>query len=106
MRNPTELVPPAIDSKMVIYIANLIRLNINEEDAELYSKQFSQIIEYFQILKDIDTIEVKPANESGSMNNIFRDDVIQPSISRVEFLKNSPHQEGNFVKVPRVFEDR
>jgi len=98
--------PPAIDINTVHYIANLIRLKINAEEAKVFSQQFSQIIEYFQILADIDTSEVRPANENWYLNNIFRDDVIHPSMSRDEFLKNTPNHEGNFVKVPRVFDDR
>jgi len=101
-----EKFPPAIDTKTVHYIANLIRLKVNDEEAKVLSQQFSQIIEYFQILTDINTLEVHPANENCPMNNIFRDDEIQPSMSRDEFLKNTPHHEGNFVMVPRVFEDR
>ena len=98
--------PTAIDINTVRYIANLIRLKINAEDAKVFSQQFSQIIEYFQILTDIDTSEVRPANENWFLENIFRDDVIQPSMSRVEFLDNTPNHEGHFVKVPRIFDDR
>jgi aspartyl-tRNA(Asn)/glutamyl-tRNA(Gln) amidotransferase subunit C len=97
---------PVIDINTVRYIANLIKLRINDEDAKVFSQQFSQIIEYFQILSDIDTSEVRPANENWLLNNIFRDDVIQESISREEFLVNAPDHEGSFIKVPRIFDDR
>jgi len=96
----------AIDINTVRYIANLIKLRINAEDAEVFSKQFSQIIEYFQILSDIDTSEVRPANENWLLKNVFREDVIQESMDREEFLKNAPDHEGSFVKVPKVFEER
>lgn len=97
---------PSIDINTVRYIANLIRLKINDEDAKVFSQQFSQIIEYFQILTQIDTKNVQPANENWPINNIFQDDVIEPSMSREEFLKNTPEHEGFYVKVPQVFDDR
>lgn len=97
---------PAIDIETVHYIAKLIRLKVNDEEAKVLSDQFSQIIDYFEILTDIDTSEIQPANEKAYLNNIFRDDVIRPSMSRDEFLKNTPHHEGNFVRIPRVFDDR
>jgi aspartyl-tRNA(Asn)/glutamyl-tRNA(Gln) amidotransferase subunit C len=106
MDNSIKKVAPSIDIETVRYIANLIRLKINDEDAKIYSQQFSQIIEYFQKLTEIDTQDVQPANEDLPMNNIFRDDVLQTSMSREEFLNNTPHHEGHFVRVPRVFEDR
>ena len=96
----------AIDINTVRYIANLIRLKIDDEEAIIFSQQFSQIIEYFQKLSEIDTEKIQPANENLPMNNIFRDDVIQPSLSRDEFLNNTPHHDGYFVKVPQVFDDR
>ena len=96
----------SIDINTVHHIANLIMLKINDEEAEIFSQQFSQIIEYFQKLTEIDTEEIGPENEDWSMFNIFREDVIQPSMSREEFLDNTPHHDGYFVKVPRVFDDR
>lgn len=96
----------AIDINTVRYIADLIKLRINDEDAKVFSQQFSQIIEYFQKLSEIDTSEVRPANEIWLLKNIFRDDVIQESMDREEFLVNSPDHERSFVKVPRVFGGR
>lgn len=95
-----------IDENTVHYIANLIRLKITDEDAKVYSQQFSQIIEYFQILSSIDTREVRPANENDALNSIFREDIIQPSMSREEFLKNSPDHDKGYVRAPRVFDER
>ncbi|MFH2039520.1 MAG: Asp-tRNA(Asn)/Glu-tRNA(Gln) amidotransferase subunit GatC [Chloroflexota bacterium] len=95
-----------IDINAVHYIANLIRLKIDDKEARVFSHQFSQIIEYFQKLTEIDTEDIQPTNENWAMNNIFRDDVIKPSMSREEFLNNTPHHDGYFVRVPRIFDDR
>ena len=91
-----------IDLDTVRHIASLIRLKLLDDEAILFSQQFSQIIEYFQILNDIETREVPPANEISPINNIFRDDVVHPSMSRDEFLENVPQHEGLFVKVPHT----
>ena len=96
----------SIDINTVHYIANLIRLKIDDEEAKVFSQQFSQIIEYFQKLTKFETEEVQLANENWAMSNIFRDDVIRSSMSRDEFLNNTPHHDGYFVRVPRVFDDR
>jgi nickel-dependent lactate racemase len=37
--------------------------------------------------------------------NILREDVVQPSMSRDEFLKNAPQSERGYVKVPTVLGD-
>ena len=91
---------PSIDIDTVKHIANLIRLKIDDEEAVLFSRQFSQIIEYFQILNEIDTQDVLPANEISPITNIYREDEEHSSMSREEFLKNVPKTEGQFVTVP------
>jgi aspartyl-tRNA(Asn)/glutamyl-tRNA(Gln) amidotransferase subunit C len=96
----------SIDTGMVKHMALLIRLKITEEEAGLFSQQFSKIIEYFHILNEIDTtLELTP-DEDPSLVNIFREDRVFPSMSREEFLANAPGFEGPYVKVPRVFDDR
>jgi aspartyl-tRNA(Asn)/glutamyl-tRNA(Gln) amidotransferase subunit C len=103
MRSDTSSIhSPSIGVDMVHYIARLVRLEISTEQAEVFSQQFSQIIEYFQMLNEVDTREVKPAYENTSLKNIFREDVVSPSMSRKEFLDNAPQQEGPFVKIPGI----
>lgn len=86
----------------VRHISDLIRLKLDEEEVILFSQQFSQIIDYFQILNEIDTRDVIPANEMSPIRNIFREDEEHSSMSREEFLKNVPLNDDLFVKVPRT----
>lgn len=95
-----EAIKPSIDIETVRHIARLIRLNISDEEAVLYSQQFSKIIEYFQDLNEIDTRYVDPANEISSIRNIYREDEVHSSMSREGFLENVPKKDGRFVIVP------
>ena len=91
-----------IDTKTVKHVANLVRLGISEEEAQKFSPQFSAIIEYFNMLNEVDTSNVPPASEITNNTNVLREDVVQPSMSREEFLKNAPKTAGGHVKVPTV----
>jgi aspartyl-tRNA(Asn)/glutamyl-tRNA(Gln) amidotransferase subunit C len=106
MDTPRDTTIPSIDTDTVRYIAYLIRLKLLDEEARVFSQQFSQIIEYFQILNEIDTEDIQPANENWPMSNVFREDQVCPSMSRDEFLKNVPRHDGPYVKVPHVFDER
>jgi aspartyl-tRNA(Asn)/glutamyl-tRNA(Gln) amidotransferase subunit C len=97
---------PAIDRAMVKHIAYLIRLKITEEEATLFSQQFSNIIEYFNLLNEIYTPERLENNQGYVRKNVFREDQVTPSMSREDFLANAPQHDGAFVKVPHVFDDR
>jgi aspartyl-tRNA(Asn)/glutamyl-tRNA(Gln) amidotransferase subunit C len=94
-----------IDTKTVRHVAFLVRLGISEEEAHTFSRQFSSIIDYFNMLNEVDTMNVPPASDIANAENVLREDVVQPSMSREEFLKNAPESERGYVKVPTVLGD-
>lgn len=91
-----------IDTKTVKHVANLVRLGISEEEAQKFSGQFSSIIDYFNMLNEVDTENVIPASDIANAENVLREDEVKPSMSREEFLKNAPQTERGYVKVPTV----
>ncbi len=94
-----------INTQTVKHVAFLVRLGISEEEAEKFSGQFSSIIDYFNMLNEVDTSDVPPASDIANAENVLREDVVQPSMSREEFLKNAPQSERGYVKVPTVLGD-
>ena len=94
-----------IDTKKVEQIANLVRLGISKEEAEKFSGQFSSIIDYFNMLNEVDTTDIPPASDIANAENVLREDVVQPSMSHEEFIKNAPKSERGYVKVPTVLGD-
>ena len=94
-----------IDTKTVKHTATLVRLGISEEEALKFSEQFSSIIDYFKMLNEVDTEDVTPASDLANAENVLREDVVRPSMSREEFLKNAPQSERGYVKVPTVLGD-
>jgi aspartyl-tRNA(Asn)/glutamyl-tRNA(Gln) amidotransferase subunit C len=93
----------AIDAGMVKHVAYLVRLGIQEEEAQAFSHQFASIIDYFQLLNEVDTEDVQPACETSNIRSVMRPDEVLPSMSREDFLKNVSHRNGDFVQVPQVF---
>jgi aspartyl-tRNA(Asn)/glutamyl-tRNA(Gln) amidotransferase subunit C len=91
-----------IDTKTVKHVANLVRLGITEEEAQTFSGQFSSIIDYFTMLNEVDTENVPPASDIANAENVLREDVVKPSMSHAEFIKNAPNSERGYVKVPTV----
>jgi aspartyl-tRNA(Asn)/glutamyl-tRNA(Gln) amidotransferase subunit C len=92
-----------IDADMVKHVAFLVRLGIQEEEARAFSHQFTAIIDYFDLLNEVDTQNVKPACETSNTHSVMRPDEVQPSMPRQDFMKNVPHPDGAFVQVPLVF---
>ena len=92
-----------IDTNKVKYVAKLVRLGITEEEAAAFSPQLAAIIDYFNLLNEVETRDTPPASETSTIRSVMRADEVQPSMPRQDFLKNVPHQDGEYVQVPKVF---
>jgi aspartyl-tRNA(Asn)/glutamyl-tRNA(Gln) amidotransferase subunit C len=90
--------------KQVRHIAWLARLGLGEEEVEKFSLQLSNILENFEILKEVDTADVPPATHTIPLQNVFRKDDVAESYSQAEILSNAPKQEGDCFKVQAILE--
>lgn len=93
-----------ISKKEVEHVARLARLGLNEEEKELMAKQLSNILDYADILKKIDTQNVPPTSHAIPMKNIFREDKVEPCLEIEEIMNNAPDQEEHMFKVPKIIE--
>ncbi|MEH7122533.1 MULTISPECIES: Asp-tRNA(Asn)/Glu-tRNA(Gln) amidotransferase subunit GatC [unclassified Bacillus (in: firmicutes)] len=93
-----------ISTEQVKRVANLARLAITEEEAEMFSKQLGSMITFAEQLNELDTDNVEPTSHVLDMKNVMREDVPQEGLPQSEVLKNAPdHQDGQ-VKVPSIIE--
>ena len=90
--------------EQVRHIAWLARLGLSEEEVEKFSLQLSNILENFEILKEVDTADVPPATHTISLQNVIRKDDVAESYPQAEILLNAPKQEGDCFKVQAILE--
>ncbi len=85
-------------------IAWLARLGLSEEEVEKFSLQLSNILENFEILKQVDIGNVSLATHTIPLQNVFRKDTVAESYSQAEILSNAPKQSENCFKVQAILE--
>jgi aspartyl-tRNA(Asn)/glutamyl-tRNA(Gln) amidotransferase subunit C len=90
--------------EQVRHIAWLARLGLSEEEVEKFSLQLSDILENFEVLKQVDTANVPPATQTIPLQNVFRKDDIADSYSQAEILSNAPKQAEKCFKVQAILE--
>lgn len=93
-----------IDKKLIEYIANLSRLELSEQEEEMFAGQLSGILSYIEKLRELNTEDVKPMAHTINVSNVFRDDTLGTSIARESALANAPAKIDAFFKVPKVIE--
>lgn len=86
-------------------VAVLSRLSIPEDQTEKYIGQLEDFLTYIENLKSVDTENVKPTTYALPIQNVFREDVVKPSLDRDAALSNAPLKEDGYFKVPRVLEE-
>lgn len=86
------------------HIALLARLDLTEEEAELYTHHITNILEYVEKLKELDVIDVPPTSHTVPMDSVMREDEVEPGLPIDEVLKNAPDKEDRYFRVPRVTE--
>ncbi len=91
-----------VNDELVDKIANLARLHFKDEEKTVIKNDLQKMIQFVEKLNELDTSSVEPLLHMTDNVNILRDDEIKGSISREEALKNSPVNDEQFFKVPKV----
>ncbi|MGF1656273.1 MAG: Asp-tRNA(Asn)/Glu-tRNA(Gln) amidotransferase subunit GatC [Verrucomicrobiales bacterium] len=85
-------------------IAHLARLELSEDEAQEFSRQLTQVLDYVQTLEKLDVSHVDPTAHATPVFNVFRADQAQDSFSSAKALSNAPRQANDLVIVPKVIE--
>ena len=94
----------SLSHEEVMHIARLARLGMPEAEVEKFRGQLAQILEAFEILKQVDTTDIPPTAQSVDLDSVTAADEIIPSLSADEILANAPRREGDFFRVRAVLE--
>ncbi len=86
------------------HIAELSKLNLNDEQIEKYTKDMQNIISFTEQIQEVDTENVKESAFALDAFNVFRKDEIKDSLDRDLLLKNAPSSNGVQYQIPPILE--
>jgi aspartyl-tRNA(Asn)/glutamyl-tRNA(Gln) amidotransferase subunit C len=86
----------------VRHVAKLSRLALDEPKLVKFSKQLESILGYVAKISEVDVSGVEPMAHALPVHNVFREDVVEPSLPVEKVLQNAPDRDGPFFKVPKV----
>ena len=89
--------PAVITNDQFQHIAKLSRLEIKPEE-NFIKDQLSQAAEYVDVLKELNTDTIKPTFQVNHKTNVFRDDVILPSLSQKDALSQAKDTSNGYFK--------
>ncbi len=90
----------------VLKMARLSRLKLSEEEIEQYQNELGDIVEYVQMLNDVDVSGLQPTYQVSGLKSTdsgaMREDTIEPQVSQIELFKNLPDKHNDHIKVNRM----
>lgn len=101
--NPPAGATSGID---VRYVARLARLDLTDEEAELYQRQLDHLLEHVARLQQLDVSQVAPTAQVVPLTNVLRDDAVRPSLDHTAALAGAPARGGAYFAVPRIIEEQ
>jgi len=93
-----------LNREEVLHIARLARVDLTEVEITRYSEQLSDLLEHFEVLRQVDTTDVPPTAQSIELRSVMREDRIEPSLPPEDVLANAPRREGDLFRVRAVLE--
>ncbi len=86
----------------VRHLAALSEIQLSDSELESLATDIGNIVGYINQLDELDTDQVEPTFQLTGLQNVWRDDKIEPQLSREKLLNLAPDTENNQVKVPKV----
>ena len=74
----------------VEHVAELAKLGLTEEEKIKFCEQLSAILEYAEMLQQLDTEAIPPTATVLPLQNVMRPDEVAPSFSQEDILANAP----------------
>lgn len=87
-------------------VAQLARLAVTAAEKETFAKQLTQILAHVEKLNRYDTRGIEPTATVMGQVNVFREDLVRPSLSSEKALANAPEREAGGFVVPKILEER
>ena len=94
-----------INKEEVKKVANLARLELDEEEINNHADQLEKILKYIKQLEKIDTENVSCTTRAIEVKNVFRKDENKNSDCTEELLELGPSREDKYFKVPKIISE-
>ena len=93
-----------VSKEEILHIANLARLNLEEDEIEKYLENFQDILNFANVVNNAPVEGLDVTIGANEAKNVFRKDEIKVFEDTEGLLQNAPSQEQNMFKLPKVIQ--
>ena len=86
----------------VAKLAGLARIEMSDEELVALSNEFTVILDAVARVQEVAGADVPATSHPLPLRNVFRPDVVIPSLSPTDALSGAPAQEEQRFRVPQI----
>jgi aspartyl-tRNA(Asn)/glutamyl-tRNA(Gln) amidotransferase subunit C len=95
---------PKIDGDLVLHVAKLASLSLSDSEVNRFAAELGRIVAHVEQLDVLDTRDVPATAHLQIDRGAWREDEVQPGLSRDEALSQAPSVEADGFAVPTFVE--
>ena len=96
---------PSISRAEVEHLARLARLELDAPHLDRLAAQLDVILESVAKVSEVAAPDVPPTSHPLPLTNVYRDDVVRPSLLPEQALAAAPAVEDARFRVPRILDE-
>ncbi len=94
----------SITKEKIAELAEIAKIALSEEETESIFKDGNELLKQMDKMLSMELDNVEPMINVLDITTPLREDVVRPSLSADEALKNSSLRDKEFFKVPKVLD--
>ena len=91
-----------VQKEEILKMAKLARLEISDDEVVRMQDSLGQLVEYLDVLKQLDLKDVEPMTAVDSAPRPLRPDVEKSMLSKEQALRNAPEINLEHFSIPKV----
>ena len=92
-----------ISDETMEYVGILAKLELSGEEKEQAKKDMGNMLDYIDMLNELDTEDAAPLVHILQETNVFREDVVTNGDGLADAMSNAPRSKDGQYMVPRTF---
>lgn len=89
----------------VRHLADLARIELDDAELDHIAPQLSVILDSIASIAEVTASDIPPTSHAIGLTNVFREDVVRPSLTAEQALSGAPASEQQRFSVPRILGD-
>ena len=93
---------PSIGRDDVARLADLARIQLTEEEIARFAGEFDSIMDAVASVSEVATEDVPATSHPIAMTNVFREDVVETTLTQEQALAGAPEAQNGRFAVPQI----